>query len=47
MIELIFPDTEDADVPIVIGKAKLPKALLNCAVKIFPGLRVSNVVKCT
>jgi hypothetical protein len=47
MVAEMVPLLVDVKVPILVGLAKLPLALLNCAVKTLPGLKVPVAVKGT
>lgn len=47
IVAAMVPLPVEVKVPILVGLEKLPLALLNCAVKTFPGLKVPVAVKGT
>ena len=44
MVALMAPLAVAVTEPILTGAAKLPLALLSCAVKVFPTLKIPDVV---
>ena len=47
IVQEIVPEVVEVKVPILIGEAKLPVAFDNCAVNIFPEVKVPAIVNGT